>query len=180
MVKTAKLVADRNSPSFPVTREKLVSSGKFVKSHARLIEAIVRVSPQISTHLVKQLPSLLSETGEEKRNHQAAAAEIMSALLSCARDLRVVSLLLDTLRNTSVAYMAVWEDAIRYFVFRSVRDFDTPDEVMLCLRKELTRRLENAFRSAQSGSEFSGASKWLRLIQAVFTEIVTLIDRKKF
>ena len=50
---------------------------------------------------------------------------------------------------------------------------------MLCLRKELTRRLENAFRSAQSGSEFSGASKWLRLIQAVFTEIVTLIDRKK-
>ena len=179
MVKTAKLVADRNSPSFPVTREKLVSSGKFVKSHARLVEAILRVTPQTSLHLVKQLPKLLSEIGEEKRNHQAAAAEIMSALLSRAREIRVLSLLLDTLRDTSVAYMAVWEDAVRYFVFRSIRDFETPDEVMLSLRKELTRRLENAFRSAQNGSEFSGASKWLRLIQAVFTEVVTMIDKKK-
>ena len=69
------------------------------------------------------------------------------------------------------------EDAIRYFVFRSVRDLMS-DEVMLCSQGTQCR-LENAFRSAQSGSEFSGASKWLRLIQAVFTEIVTLIDRKK-
>ena len=179
MVKTAKVVADRNSPNFPVTREKLVSSGKFVTSHARLVEAIVRVSPQVSPCLLKQLPSLLSETGEEKRTYQAAAAEIMSALLSCAREIRVVPLLLDTLRNTSVSYMAVWEDAIRYFTFRTVRDFESPDEVIMCLRKELLRRLRSAFRSAQSGSEFSGTSKWLRLIQAIFAETVTLIDKKK-